>query len=159
MSMKEAIEVLRAREQTIFKQYEDGLVNASYLDGFSHAITCLVTEQIINHTWQPSEDTQYKKSLTAWIYKKKWFESYDRIKNKDLLYKDENPYSLFEAWQANSANLDHLEAEAQRVQNSSKNLKSSIAQYRARELTKDLKNKGVGKPLEVCPRTCEEGEG
>ena len=97
MSLQKAIEILEEYHETA------GRYEASHeiVTGVNMCISLLTDklESECEHTWEPSEDTQYKRDLTNWIIKKKWFEGYERIKNKDVLYKDQNPYSIFEAWQ------------------------------------------------------------
>lgn len=92
-----------------------------------------------------SPDTQHKKNLTAWIEKKKWFECYERNKDKDVLYKDENPYSIFEAWQKDPNFLYRKLQE----------------KFKDRYLDKKVIITTAGSELRsnVCPRTTEETVG
>lgn len=100
MSLQKAIEILKDELIKIKIDFEYGTnTTKQFLKGYKQAVSVLEKVSSYQYTWQPSEDTQYKRDLTAWIERKKWFEGYERIKNTDVIYKDQNPYSIFEEWQ------------------------------------------------------------
>lgn len=89
--MKEAIEILEyinIREEVLNKQRISNSISITDLSFNCQLFELARLRDFIlgenYHTWQPSEDTPYKKSLTAWIEKKNQAES---------------PYSIFESWQ------------------------------------------------------------
>ena len=89
MSLQKAIDILDVVRERGF------IINiriSGFEDGFDYAREVLrrnCNNEIHLCDYQPSDDTPYKKSLTAWIERKA---RYDWVE-------PESPYSIFETWQ------------------------------------------------------------
>lgn len=79
MSLQKAIEILENRLESQLSCFKNGLCNSDYINGVTDSIELLRTYKgLYEVCWKfkPSEDTAYKKDLTAWIerqrYKRHW---------------------------------------------------------------------------------------
>ena len=99
MSLQKAIDevishLMKLREETKVIPYAKELLAETI-----HNLEIVTVNFFPPQSYEPSPDTQYKKSLTKWIEAK---------------HQAENPYSIFEAWQKKGWNihpLDHEEGE------------------------------------------------
>jgi hypothetical protein len=84
MSLQKAIEILKDELIKIKIDFEYGTnTTKQFLKGYKQAVSVLEKVSSYQYTWQPSEDTQYKRDLTAWIEKKErnamWKKAYENV--------------------------------------------------------------------------------